>query len=213
MRRRWGPGIELSNDLSPATWVLAALEGDQRPGRVGGFVPAGFEAYGRILHPPEAAEGRLPARECGTLASLLGTFTSTPGTCWFCVWDGYGVGGSPLIRTRPRIAYLRARARARIERSRRDRWFRSLPRVHTRTRDYLLFRGDVASAATFWPSPNIWWPQDRAWCVATDIDARSTYLGGGRACVDGVLSSNSLEAMEVSIDSPFDPGPDLRLLG
>ena len=27
-------------------------------------------------------------------------------------------------------------------------------------------------------SPSIWWPEDRAWCVATDIDLFDTYVGG-----------------------------------
>ena len=31
------------------------------------------------------------------------------------------------------------------------------------------------------PEPNLWWPADRAWRVASDIDLPSTYLGGTRA--------------------------------
>ena len=41
----------------------------------------------------------------------------------------------------------------------------------------------------FWGhSPNIWWPEDHAWCVATDIDLFDTYVGGSRECIKAILS-------------------------
>jgi len=46
----------------------------------------------------------------------------------------------------------------------------------------------------FWQSPNIWWPDDRAWCIATEIDLMSTYVGGGRRCVDSLVNHPELEA-------------------
>ena len=84
-------------------------------------------------------------------------------------------------------------------------------------RDYLLFRGALDSIMSFvevrldpfWGhSPNIWWPEDRSWCVATDIDLCDTYLGGSRESIDAVLNSPGLEALPTTLDARVDIGGD-----
>jgi hypothetical protein len=47
---------------------------------------------------------------------------------------------------------------------------------------------------------NLWWPDDHQWCVATDIDLVSTYIGGSAQCIEAVVGSATLEAMEVTSD-------------
>ena len=42
-------------------------------------------------------------------------------------------------------------------------------------REYVLFVGPLAGLPSLMEaqggrSPNLWWPEDRAWCVATEID-------------------------------------------
>ena len=49
-------------------------------------------------------------------------------------------------------------------------------------------------------SPNLWWPDDRAWCVATEIDLAWTYVGGSGALISDVLASPSLEAQPAAPD-------------
>jgi hypothetical protein len=56
-------------------------------------------------------------------------------------------------------------------------------------------------------SPNIWWPDDRAWCVATELDGYSSYVGGSRACIDSVLASPDVETIGVDPTVRMDPGP------
>ena len=34
--------------------------------------------------------GSIPERECRTLVEVLRSFTSAPGNCFFCLWEGYG---------------------------------------------------------------------------------------------------------------------------
>ena len=79
-------------------------------------------------------------------------------------------------------------------------------------RDHLLFRSPIdaimAFLATGWPlanawsnSPNIWWPGDRSWCVATDIDLCHTYIGGSRECIEAILSHPDLEALPTTLDA------------
>jgi hypothetical protein len=46
----------------------------------------------------------------------------------------------------------------------------------------------------------LWWPDDRAWCVATDVDLMTTYVGGSQSCVDALTADGDLEAMPVQPD-------------
>ena len=49
--------------------------------------------------------------------------------------------------------------------------------------------------------PNLWWPEDRAWIVATEIDFMETYIGGSAECINQLLSGPDLEAFPVSLDA------------
>jgi len=50
--------------------------------------------------------------------------------------------------------------------------------------------------------PNIWWPADRAWCVASGIDLQWTYVGGPRGLIDAVLADDRIEALPAAPDDP-----------
>ena len=79
-------------------------------------------------------------------------------------------------------------------------------------RDYLLFRDPIVSIIAFlagdeafWgKSPNLWWPEDRAWCVATDIDLYDTYVGGSLECIEAIMSNPDLEALPTTLDARLD---------
>lgn len=49
-------------------------------------------------------------------------------------------------------------------------------------------------------APNLIWPRDRAWFVATEYDFDSTLVGGSRDLIEAILSSSELEAWEVDPD-------------
>ncbi len=53
-------------------------------------------------------------------------------------------------------------------------------------------------------SPNLLWPADQAWCVATDVDLRSTLIGGTTPLVASILGGVELEAWPVSPDDSVD---------
>jgi hypothetical protein len=86
--------------------------------------------------------------------------------------------------------------------------------VRTPGRDYLLFQGPLNQVKSFidtpgWiESPNIWWPEDRAWCVATEIDLFDTYVGGSEACIERILGCQDLEVLPANIDERVDLGAD-----
>ncbi len=130
--------------------------------------------------------GSIPEAECRTLVETLRGFTTMPDICYFCLWEGWG-----NIDTR---------------------LYKAGSRVRAPHRDHLLFRGPIeaimAFFATDWPrrsvwsnSPNLWWPEDRSWCVATDIDLCHTYIGGSRECIEAILSQPDLEALPTTLDA------------
>lgn len=85
------------------------------------------------------------------------------------------------------------------------------PRLALPGRDHLLFRGPLGAVLPwcregergFWGhSPNLLWPADRSWCVASEIDLDSTMVGGPRALVEAICAHPDLEAFEVDGDDP-----------
>jgi hypothetical protein len=45
----------------------------------------------------------------------------------------------------------------------------------------------------------LWWPQDHAWFVSTDIDVPSTYVGGPASLVDALLEDDVLEVFPADL--------------
>jgi hypothetical protein len=81
------------------------------------------------------------------------------------------------------------------------------PRVQLPKRSYLLYQGPAEAAltlpaleGTFGQCPNLWWPADRAWCVASEIDLPWTYIGGPRGLIDAVLADDRIEALPAAPD-------------
>ena len=214
-------GLPVETDVSPGAWIADAAVPFGPGATVASLVPPVFEAYARVFHPAyryagldddevtwaevaaangtvphplmqwpaitggweylvddsqppvwdgPPAEGHLPVEVAGPLAAVLAAHTTTPDECWFGRWHGFGFDehGAPTL---------------------------ALP-----DREYWLVRGTVADAVrNLAPEPheqsaNLWWPADRSWCAATDIDLMSTYVGGSAACIAAVLSSPALEA-------------------
>jgi hypothetical protein len=136
----------------------------------------------RAVSPP--LRGRLPLDQLSAIAEIAAGFTSTTEDSTVAIWDGWEtldaatVGGVTL----------------------------SLP-----SREYLLFTADVRelidhswveTSGLGWfagsgPTPNLLWPADRAWFLASEIDFDSTILGGTQAFVDAIVSSGILEAVQV----------------
>ena len=171
---------------------------------------------------PEPEEGNLLPRALGALCRLLESHTSTPDRGIFALWDGYGwIHGSPsvgMLRPErswfPRLTRSLRRRRASVPSGLPKEAVVDLPRLQHPGRDYLLFSGSLdAVAAMGWQaeedwflaqSPNLFWPDDHAWCVATEIDLRSTLVGGTEQLIAAVLAEHELEAWPVGADDPVD---------
>lgn len=215
--------LTLSRDVSPADWVVAQVR-DFGSG-VGSLVPPGFEAHAQLFHPAyeggeerelrweqvaairgrqahqamqwgsiagswrvdmqprpqvdEPRRGSLPHRQAARLAEVLSEHTDTPGRCWFGVWDGFGALAVPR---------------------------EGVPRVQMPRRPMLLLCGPASAVTTSlegapaYQLANLWWPDDRAWCVATDIDLWSTYIAGSAACIAALVDDAELEVLPASVD-------------
>lgn len=215
-------GLRVAADVEAGQWILDQVHNFDHT--VVSLVPPSFPAYARVFHPAssvdeepvrwadvaaangtvahpvmewgsivggrdgqpglwadESARGSLPPETARTLATVLRGLTSTPDSCWFAHWEGSGYLTAP------------------------EHW----PRLRLPGRDMILFSGAVEMADTqfgsmghpHWGmSAHLWWPQDHAWCVATDIDLRTTYLGASEDCVAAVLANTGLEALRASPD-------------
>ncbi|MFJ9818680.1 hypothetical protein ACIRU3_26180 [Streptomyces sp. NPDC101151] len=214
-----------TTDVSPVRWLTERAPGHGAFGTVAGIAAPGFGAYARILHPASLderpvrwstvaaahgtrvapgtnwhevigvdrdyvnasdyglpgvwdehpAEGPTPPAVASPLIPLLSRHTRTPERCWFGLWHGYG------------------------------RWdFDRFPTFETPGRDEVLLSGTLTDAVSpltldeFAELPDLWWPEDRAWCVGGDVDLVSTYVGGSPDLIAQLLSEPELEAQPVA---------------
>ncbi len=134
--------------------------------------------------------GHMVPEVLGPLCGLLAEHTDAADHCYFCLWDGYGWGSA--VSNQPTFSMEQASA---------------VPRVHLPSRDYLLLIGPLLAAprignmlgSRFFPqSPNLFWPADRTWCVASEIDFDSTLVGGTTALIEDILENQRLDAWPVS---------------
>jgi hypothetical protein len=137
--------------------------------------PTRFSPSGEELWDQQSKSGSIPREIAVRLAAILTAHTRTPELCWFAVWEGFGD-----LRVRPNGAPIF-----------------SIPE-----RNLFLLQGAVDEVLTTlsevdwsYRSPNLWWPDDRAWCVATEIDFKWTYVGGSSACIEQILTDPELEAL------------------
>jgi hypothetical protein len=163
--------------------VAAANDRDMHPAAEWGSITGSLdyiydgEQPGVWDSPPEL--GGPPPEVAERLVDVLVKFTGTPDGCWFGVSD---IWGSPL--------YANVQA---------------APKLGTDFRRYFLLKWALRSALI---SPHsagerladLWWPEDRAWFVGSDVDLLSTYVGGFDACVRALLEDGALEVLPVSVD-------------
>lgn len=156
----------------------------------------------------EPLVGTLELEQLNVLVELLASFTTTAQSCWFGVWEGYGWMHGP-----PATVRLVAHPPGMSSAPPMPEWDLPDPpppgpRMQIPGRALVLYSGPIEAATAFcdFPalqSPNLWWPHDRAWCVATEIDFRSTYLGAARGLIDRVLNDERLEALPAQLGDHF----------
>jgi hypothetical protein len=178
------------------------------PGQV--IPPHQWDATSRWGLPPS---GSLPRQQLVQLAGLLSSFTSTPDRIWFCLWDGYGDLHPPgewrrsvdrLAREAHEVWHPDPHPHAELFEGRPDR-----PRLRLPNRAYLVYGGALNEVAAWrWQGPNLWWPDDCAWFVTSEIDLVSTYVGGSAALVHALGAGAGLEVLPVPIAAAITASAD-----
>jgi hypothetical protein len=121
--------------------------------------------------------GSLPEAIAAEVVALLGRHTATPERCWFAQWVGWAALADDV---------------------------RAAPTFELPNREYFLLRGPLdavldrdPAARHYHQQPALWWPDDRAWCLATEIDMNASYVGCSAACADALVASPRLEAAAI----------------
>jgi hypothetical protein len=228
--------LQLTDGASAGAWIEPGLGGEF--GAVTLQVPKGFEAYARIFHPARDSEWNPVAwsevaKFCGTtthpemqwhaivglsryenfedskwpgqepnvgdmdiatldaLGEVLAVHTEDPACCFFglctieCWADSFGedrLQGYPLLE---------------------------LPMG----RDHIVLEGPLSAVDQIVDerrrgSPNLIWPADRSWLVASEVDFDSTLVGGGAALIEAIVASPALEAWRVEPTTSLAVGAD-----
>jgi hypothetical protein len=203
---------------------------------VGSIVPTGFESYCRIFHPAWTAyapdgSGERPLRwkEVATLSGAVShpamewesivrgvnessrTWADPPWPGEFKVDEAVEVGKVLAGHTTtPDVCFFAFTALNNMIEHFRDI---SVP-TKIGKRPFQVFSGPISRiASSIGPPiaslrPNLWWPQDAAWCVGSDIDLMTTYVGASRGCVEQLLALHLIEAMRVPEDQSISRSAD-----
>lgn len=212
---------EITDAVEAGAWIRERLH-PFAAHDVGALVPEGFAAYVRIDHPGRS--GGPPDAGLSALISVLGAHTAAPRECLLCLWAGYGWlrpgrNFSGVYTRRGRLGSLGRIAAARARRREERTLGAALPehleeraRLKLPAREYLVFRGPLEAVRAFrrdephgmWnDGPNLWWPEDRAWLVASDVDLDHTYVAGSRDLSAALLVEEAWTAQSVELDDPL----------
>jgi hypothetical protein len=196
--------VVASDDVEAAAWIGPRL----RPFnsfQAGSVVPGGFDAYARI---DNERAGVLPPGAARGLIAILVRHTPAPEVLWLAMWNGYGqMHGPPAMATLTAVRIGADPADAEPPPPPwPDGWMhpplrpRNVPLLRLPAREYLLYRGGPDQVAGWMDGPNLWWPADHSWCVASEIDLPWTYVGGSKTLIDEVLADPELRAQPLSLD-------------
>jgi hypothetical protein len=163
--------------------------------------PVGEEVTELALH--EWSPGSLRDIDLAALIGVLAAHTSTADRCSFCIWNGYGWDSAVSLSLKRRwLGRLRARRRSPPVPNPIPHEVFVGPKVAMRDLEYLLYEGAIAKATAFvghHVRPNLWWPDDRAWVVASDIDLCWTYIAGSHALVDELVADDRFEVIPAQL--------------
>jgi hypothetical protein len=161
-------------DVAEANGLTGAVQLDATRDPAKGLLPSySFE-------PP--LQGALDVGTAAALVEVLSTVTATPEDVFFGIWIGWG--DTPPER------------------------FPGAGVIATEGRGHFLLRGPlegaltaVAVADTRGAVSGLWWPADRTWFVATEVDLEWTFVAGERVLIDRLMAHGDLEVVPTSRDS------------
>lgn len=209
--------LRVTDGTAAGAWIAPRLGGEF--GAVTRQVPKGFEAYARIFHPIVGYGGK-PMR-WAEVAKLVGT---TPhremqwedlagGTQWY--GEGPLTGGLDFFDLDALREILSARtvdpSDCYFGLSTSQGWLDAFPasqygrrllrlppeRFHIVLAGPLAAVGQITRDGKWREAPNLIWPGDRSWFVASEVDCDSTLVGGSAELIEAIVESRALEAWQV----------------
>ena len=157
--------IRPAADPDAAQWLLRSDVDWRDLVRYG---PPGFDVYVRIALVQDVGadagnqSGEAPVDAVRAALAALGSCTATPSKAYAAIWEGWTSMAPPP----------------------------QAPRVEIPNRAMLLFTGPVealrdapavawyGSAAGIYQDPHLVWPEDRAWCLACEVDEEIEFTVG-----------------------------------
>jgi hypothetical protein len=176
--------------------------------------PDSLNFKGSLWHGGDPQRGDLAPTPFAALCDLLAAHTGSANECFFGIWEGWGwVHGGGFRFTLVDRAGLEEGIVPKTEplpaaftEQQRDQARLLLPH-----REYVLLTGPLSAASQIGEpdglqgfeqhSPNLMWPADRAWFVASEIDFDSTLVGGTTDLIQAILDCPALGAWAVQPDS------------
>ena len=202
--------LQHEQDVSKADWFTKSGASWRQ---LCSFGPSGFAQYARLFHPARPGDdetdpqslvdvaGDLDPEVLQRLVSVLARHTLTPQDCYFALWEGFGsIYGVHPVGLRHRESAVTPAFPPHVLEG---------PRVSIPGRKYLLFRGPLSQAGQWGAadltyghprtinSPNLFWPADHAWFVATEIDVPWTGIGGSAELIRDLMSEGSFDIERV----------------
>jgi hypothetical protein len=203
----FGESLRAASSTEPVSWITGTRRG--RPGTVGALIPDLFESTLRISAPtPIPGDWWELYRELFDVVVSVGVgYTSTPTEAWFAIWEGHG-----FVPSATRLGWRTppdddAERRWREEQRERQRQYdreraatigpalAAIPRFELPHRVYYLVTGALTAISNLrypsdvgWRNPDLFWPSDRSWFAATDVDFWSLYVGGSAELTSELVS-------------------------
>ncbi|HTZ88347.1 MAG TPA: hypothetical protein VMB05_16910 [Solirubrobacteraceae bacterium] len=199
----------------PVSWteVAAANERKMHPAAEWGSITGSWKYQYRSTQPglweQAPSTGELPREVASRLVSILVAHTRDPDHGYFGVWDGREAGEAIFLfkEGTPEDAKQRARDEHAAEVAAWRELLESGASFTASDRTMHLLQGPLPAIDEFYEGsgllrdpPSLWWPGDNAWCVGTDIDLMTTYIGGSREAVEALLGDEKLEVLAVPDD-------------
>jgi hypothetical protein len=173
--------------------------------------PDPLNLCGALWPGSDPQRGHLVPELLGPLCELLAHHTRTPECCFFCLWEGhswtrggYATTGLDSEAPIPPALSIKTTRRRRV--------------LLIAGRDYVLLTGPLPAALQigWWhsvdwfnpQSPNVFWPADQTWCVASEIDFDSTLLGGSTELIDAILQAPTFDSWPVEPDDSLAANAD-----
>lgn len=162
----------------PVTWhaVAEANEKVSHPGMEwASLLPHGIQGQAGLWDKAPCV-GRLPSDLTLLVARILKAHSRTK-TVIYGLWDGYAeLDLYPELQRNSNQLRLPGR-----------RFFLTAKSIEDSVEPFGIPRRTA----------NLWWSESRQWCVVTDIDLMTTYVGSSKSCAHALVSCEALEAMSV----------------